>query len=119
MTTTPAPVEWRLVPVEPTVPMLNAGWAAARLQGFDSEELELDPIYSALLAASPAPDLEGLRERVEQIVGDAILEAAQLGLGAGDTIPERVEAAMKAACLRDPAVKAIISLFTPEGEGRE
>jgi len=60
---------------------------------------------------------EALREKVETIVGDVILQASSLALSAGDTIPERVDAGLKAAPLRDPAVKEILSALQSGGEG--
>ena len=54
MTVTPSP-QSVVVPREPTIPMLNAGWSAVRPQGIDPEELELDVVWSAMLAAAPDP----------------------------------------------------------------
>lgn len=55
-----APIDaLRLVPLEPTIPMLNAAWTKVREQGFGAEDVELDPVWSAMLAAAPASPLPG------------------------------------------------------------
>lgn len=47
------PSGWRLVPEEPTLSMQNAGWREAEQQGIDINDVELTPIYKAMLAAAP------------------------------------------------------------------
>lgn len=55
-----APDGWKLAPVEPTQEMMNAAWRQMFEQGIDIEDVEVAPVYSAMLSASPRPS-EGWR----------------------------------------------------------
>lgn len=46
---------WKPMPVEPTTEMQNAGWAKIERQGIDPGDVEIAPIYAAMLAAAPCP----------------------------------------------------------------
>jgi hypothetical protein len=79
-----APVAWRLVPDEITMQMRHFAWKQEYLDnGATDDEAsifaanrEVDPeevegaksAYRAMLAASPAPSIEGLREKVARII---------------------------------------------------
>ena len=55
---------WKLVPVEPTEEMENAGW-------IDKEDVCPCDIYSAMLSAAPSPEEdEGLMMRIRFAVSD-------------------------------------------------
>jgi hypothetical protein len=58
MTQTPTDA-LRLVPVEATMVMKNAAWGALAAQGYAIEDIEVDPIWQAMLAAAPASPLPG------------------------------------------------------------
>ena len=46
---------WKLVPIEPTEEMIDAGW-------IDKEDVDPDDIYGAMLAAAPLPPALEARE---------------------------------------------------------
>lgn len=48
----------RLVPTKPTLDMQNAGWREIASQGLQIEEIDVAPIYAAMLAAAPALPLD-------------------------------------------------------------
>lgn len=83
-TSSAAPAGWKLVPVEPTITMQNAGWREIDRQGFSTDDTEVAPIYRAMLAASPstpdaAPVVRGLEWKGEEddhvlVVAKAIAE---------------------------------------------
>lgn len=52
---------WKLVPIEPTLAMQNAGWREIDSQGFQTEDTEVAPIYRAMLPAEPSPEAKGGR----------------------------------------------------------
>lgn len=54
---------YALVPVEPTIKMLNAGWNELGIQNIDPEAVEMQPVYAAMLEAAPAPS----RKEVEPL----------------------------------------------------
>ncbi|HYC66688.1 hypothetical protein [Brevundimonas sp.] len=122
MTTTPAPVAWRIVPVEPTYEMQDAARnSAAKMQMFKARIA-----WYAMLRASPAPDLEGLRERVARVVDPRSFEGLAY---ASERLPAEPRSkyftdlarlsrdGVDAALAKADAVLALI--FTPEGEVRE
>lgn len=47
------PEGYVLVPREPTLAMQNDGWMEVGKQGFRTEDVEVEPIYRAMLAAAP------------------------------------------------------------------
>lgn len=87
------PDGWRLVPVKPTLPMLNAGWARLLAQRLDPEEIEVEPIYRAMIDATPIPapvkDGQGAVGEIAfwpadtSCVGCAPLALAKLGIMSG------------------------------------
>ena len=56
-----APAGWKLVPVGPTVEMMDAGGAATRrcYQHLNKDEVMCSYVYRAMLAASPQPPALG------------------------------------------------------------
>lgn len=54
MPSNPTPAEGVVVPLEATMTMQNAAWGALAKQGFAIEDVEVQPIYLAMLAARPA-----------------------------------------------------------------
>ncbi len=67
MTAPVSPSAWRLVPVEPTEAMLEAFYEATEVLATGTIRGFLDG-WEAMLAASPAPSIEGLREKVAELV---------------------------------------------------
>ena len=46
---------WKLVPSNPTLTMMNAGWASLAKQGIEIGQVEIEDVYAAMLAAAPTP----------------------------------------------------------------
>jgi len=53
------PQGWKLVPVEPTPEMVRAG---QELKPLGKWHAQIKAVWTAMLAASPAPDASGVRE---------------------------------------------------------
>jgi len=76
MTAPVSPSAWRLVPVEPTEAMLQGacdkhtpGQPMSKHRGDECPRFATRRrIYAKMLAASPAPSMEGLREKVARII---------------------------------------------------
>lgn len=119
-TVTDTPKQWRMVPVEPTYAMLDNAryfWGpwidaektqrAGRRSEDPADVERARAVWEQMLAASPAPDLEGLKERVAQMVFGACQASAEWGA------PDAV------LPLAHTTADAILSLIFPEGEGRD
>jgi hypothetical protein len=106
-----APVAWRLVPVEPTEAMLEAGERAAWDDANIMPAIRAMPkAYCAMLAASPAPSIEGLREKVAEAVLDACRQYADTVRG---YVGERRDTHV-AYILKD-ATDSVLALLAREG----
>ena len=74
---TDTPKQWRMVPVEPSGAMQADGrdalepFVGTLKQPVDNQWHLARLVWSAMCAASPAPDLEGLRERVARVIDPA------------------------------------------------
>lgn len=55
--------QWKLVPVSPTIDMLNAAWSELSFQGIEPEDVEMLPVVQAIYDAAPEKpiDTEALR----------------------------------------------------------
>ena len=75
MPANPTPAEGVVVPLEATMTMQNAAWGALAKQGFAIEDVEVQPIWQAMLTARPAAPTQGaaqtgevLKARVDTLV---------------------------------------------------
>lgn len=112
---TDTPKQWRMVPVEMDAAMWRAAEAVELHDPNDHHETVIGNLWDAVLAASPAPDLEGLRERVARVILEAVFEGFEHGQCEKEWEPDYGQ-----SIASDTTCRILSMLFTPtEGEGRE